>query len=138
MEIMLVLVLSIIWAACAVGLLCVIVSYFCHRDRKNITLKFNDFQKYYEINPSRYGFGDNNPWVRHGDMPDIQFGFIDYIRYRVWKYSLEKREALKYENARMSEYLDVVMQDVQAAKRRANQEIQDACREISSIIETWR
>lgn len=80
-----------------------------------IRLKFKTFRSIYNINPNRWDLHDG--YVRFIKEPyawgtSYKFGFIDYFRYKYWKYRLDKQKSRKYETEQILELVSTARQDL--------------------------
>ena len=85
--------------------------FSCHDYAK---IKYKDFQKYYDANPSRW-YCDKYKvtYLRYintysGLRESFNFGFIDFCKYYIWQRKLEKEEKLQ----RRAESLQRMLDDI--------------------------
>lgn len=100
----------ILIAAMLFGLIMMIIDYPYYLYGTNL-IKFKSFKSFYNINPCKWELHiDYVNYLKPAgyysyDRVKFRFNFIDYYRYRLWKYNLEtqKRKAKYYK-----EYQDVL------------------------------
>lgn len=83
------------------------------RSAASFIMPFDDFVKYYEVNPQRYGFCDYPKRV-YTFRYQIGFSFFDYLRFLLWVKQLERTKKRSACDKVMNEYLDTVLSDVAA------------------------
>lgn len=101
----------------------------------SIKISHKDFMKYYAINPARYDLRSGYVYVDIPCKPRrmITFGFFDYWRYKSFYKSTKKQDKMRANAEMLSDYLNVVMQDVRKAQKRAEHETQRAIEMIDRI-----
>lgn len=127
-------------AGCALIILLIISSicggdilegYFKNRAGSNVKLKYSDFQKYYAVNPDRYILGE---YVStKGESYFIEFGFIDYIRYRFWRKTFSAKKQKAEDNERLAKYLRVVQRDIETKRKQSAEQYKEAADIINQI-----
>ena len=93
-----------------------------------LQLKFSQFKKFYEINPSSYKLHDYV--ASKGGICVIKFNLIDTLRYIHFKKQIEKNKANARMNNRMKEYLCAVQHDIDELNQEAQEAIEKAKREV--------
>lgn len=83
------------------------------RRTSSFIMPFDEFIKYYEVNPQRYGFCDYPKRV-YTFRYQIGFSFFDYLRFLLWVKQLERTKKRSACDKVMNEYLDTVLSDVAA------------------------
>ena len=85
-----------------------IAEYLAHKKKDSIRLSFNDFQRHYTAYPGKFGFEVFAPYVRFEEYPDIQFTFLDYVKYRIWRHKNKKKYLQERSDKQMKKYLEFV------------------------------
>lgn len=100
--------------------------------RRGTKLKFKNFKEFYEVNPERWGLNEGNVLCRKAnykyDGDAFYFGFIDYIKYMMWKRKIDRGIKLKEDNAATARMLKAVKADIKASKEA----------EAKQTLEAWR
>ena len=100
-----------------------------------LELKFNQFKKFYSINPGKYDLCDYTVIRRDSyksgfPTHKIKFNIIDTLRYMHFRKEIEKNSANEYMNNKMKEYLNFVQNDIDELNQKAQEEIEKAKREV--------
>ena len=109
---------------------------YCDRNRDDcLELKFNQFKKFYSINPGKYDLCDHTVIRRDSyksgfPTHKIKFNIIDTLRYMHFKKEIEKNRANDYMNNKMKEYLNFVQNDIDELNQEAQEAIEKAKREV--------
>ena len=109
---------------------------YCDGNRDDcLELKFNQFKKFYSINPGKYDLCDHTVIRRDSyksgfPTHKIKFNIIDTLRYMHFKKEIEKNRANDYMNNRMKEYLSLVQDDIDELNQEAQETIKKAKREV--------
>ena len=100
--------------------------------RRGTKLKFKNFKEFYEVNPERWGLNEGNVLCRKAnckyDGDTFYFGFLDYIKYVMWKRKIDHRAKSKEDNAATARMLEAVKSDIKASKEA----------EAKQRLEVWR
>lgn len=103
-------------------------------------LKFSAFKKFYNINPTRWipltgyvqcmvprlrGFGH--------EIICFHFGYIDYIKYRLWCKKQDKREVETMHAKSMAKMIVCVREDIKNIELLAQKELEQARCELKRI-----
>ena len=113
-----------------------LLDIYSDRNRDDcLELKFNQFKKFYSINPGKYDLCDYTVIRRdsyRSGFPThkIKFNIIDTLRYMHFKKEIEKNRANDYMNNRMKEYLSLVQDDIDELNQEAQETIKKAKREV--------
>ena len=109
---------------------------YCDWNRDDcLELKFNQFKKFYSINPGKYDLC-NHTVIRRDSYKSgfptykIKFNIIDTLRYMHFKKEIEKNRANDYMNNKMKEYLNFVQNDIDELNQEAQEAIEKAKREV--------
>ena len=108
----------------------------CDGNRNDcLELKFNQFKKFYSINPGKYDLCDYTVIRRDSyksGFPThvIKFNIIDTLRYMHFRKEIEKNSANEYMNNKMKEYLSFVQDDIDELNQEAQEAIEKAKREV--------
>ena len=98
-------------------------------------IEFNEFLKYYEVNPDRWeldaayisyhcwnvnnrGYGFSHTYI-------FRFGFIDYIKYRIWLFQInrqKKKEAALTQKQKLQDDYGAFLNEIQNDIRRKMEE----------------
>lgn len=114
----------------------ILLDMYGDRNRDNcLELKFNQFKKFYSINPEKYDLWDHTVIRRDSyksGFPTykIKFNIIDTLRYMHFKKEIEKNRANDYMNNKMKEYLSLVQDDIDELNQEAQEAIEKAKREV--------
>lgn len=96
-------------ATCSVA--CFIGDYYLQRRKGDFELKFSEFKRYYEANPSRYECIDYPKSVLAMEYI-ISFSFLDYAAFRWWRYKILKDKQHSVATRNKERYLRVAQEDV--------------------------
>ena len=127
-----IILLSIFWI-----MLGILLDIHCDGNRDGcLELEFNQFKKFYSINPGKYDLCDHTVIRRDSyksGFPTykIKFNIIDTLRYIHFKKQIEKNKANARMDNRMKEYLCAVQHDIDEL----NQEAQEAIEKAKSEVE---
>lgn len=103
--------------------------------RSGTKLKFKNFKEFYEVNPERWGLNEGNVWCRPaGDT--FYFGFIDYIKYVIWKDKIDRGIKSKADNEATARMLKAVKADIKASKEAEEKRILEAWRTLLRNVDT--
>ena len=109
---------------------------YCDGNRDDcLELKFNQFKKFYSINPGKYDLCDYTVIRRDSyksgfPTHKIKFNIIDTFRYMHFRKEIEKNRANDYMDNRMKEYLSLVQDDIDELNQEAQEAIEKAKREV--------
>ena len=107
----------------------ILLDIHCDGNRDGcLELKFNQFKKFYAINPNSYKLHDYV--ASKGGICVIKFNLIDTLRYIHFKEQIEKNKANARMDNRMKEYLCAVQHDIDELNRRAQEAIEKAKIEV--------
>ena len=126
-----IILLSIFWI-----MLGILLDIHCDGNRDGcLELEFNQFKKFYSINPGKYDLCDHTVIRRDSyksGFPThvIKFNIIDTLRYMHFRKEIEKNSANEYMNNKMKEYLNFVQNDIDELNQKAQEEIEKAKREV--------
>ena len=126
-----IVLLSIFWI-----MLGILLDIHCDGNRDDcLELKFNQFKKFYSINPGKYDLCDYTVIRRDSyksGFPThvIKFNIIDTLRYMHFRKEIEKNRANDYMNNKMKEYLSFVQDDIDELNQEAQEAIEKAKREV--------
>ena len=113
-----------------------LLDIYSDRNRDDcLELKFNQFKKFYSINPGKYDLCDHivirrDSYKSGFPTHKIKFNIIDTLRYMHFKKEIEKNRANDYMNNRMKEYLSLVQDDIDELNQEAQEAIKKAKREV--------
>lgn len=89
-----------------------IISWIFSWSEGQIKIKFKDFVELYNLDSSKCKLGDYNPKCRkesyHSSWDSyltFKLNYIDFCRYKVWKYNVEKRNKQQRAQAEFQEIL---------------------------------
>lgn len=89
-------------------LLVMVVCWLGYRDACFAKIKFKDFRKYYALAPERWYCHD--PYVEYelfnGGSQCFYFGFVDFYKYLLWKYKIDKTRERKRHDESIHRFLD--------------------------------
>ena len=108
----------------------ILLDIYSDRNRDDcLELKFNQFKKFYSINPGKYDLCDHTVIRRDSyksGFPThiIKFNIIDTFKYIHFKKQIEKNRANDYMNNRMKEYLNLVQNDIDELNQKAQEAIE--------------
>lgn len=98
-------------------------------------IKFNEFLRYYEVNPDRWGldaacisyncWNVNNRGYGFSRTYIFRFGFIDYIKYRIWLFQInrqKKKEAALTQKQKLQDDYGAFLNEIQNDIRRKMEE----------------
>ena len=128
-----IILLSIFWI-----MLSILLDIRCDGNRNRddcLELKFNQFKKFYSINPGKYDLCDHTVIRRDSyksgfPTHKIKFNIIDTLRYMHFKKEIEKNRVNDYMNNKMKEYLSFVQDDIDELNQEAQEAIEKAKREV--------
>ena len=109
---------------------------YCDRNRDDcLELKFNQFKKFYSINPGKYDLWDHTVIRRDSyksgfPTHKIKFNIIDTLRYMHFRKEIEKNTTNARMNSKMKEYLSLVQDDIDELNQEAQEAIEKAKREV--------
>ena len=100
-----------------------------------LELKFDQFKKFYSINPGKYDLWDHTVIRRDSyksGFPTykIKFNIIDTLRYMHFKKEIEKNMVNACMNNKMKEYLSLVQDDIDELNQKSKEEIEKAMRAV--------
>lgn len=107
-------------------------------------IKFKSFKNFYELNPDRWRLCDGyiacktdtekirTTCIDHYD--DLQFGFIDFYRYKYWKHCIDKRKQERYNTQITSKMIAAVKQDIAASEEKANKYQNEAAQILWTVV----
>ena len=126
-----IILLSIFWI-----MLGILLDIHCDGNRDDcLELKFNQFKKFYSINPGKYDLCDyivirRDSYKSGFPAYKIKFNIIDTLRYMHFKKEIEKNVVNTCMNNKMKEYLSLVQDDIDELNQKAQEEIEKAKREV--------
>ena len=109
---------------------------YCDGNRDDcLELKFNQFKKFYSINPGEYDLCDHTVIRRdsyRNGFPKyvIKFNIIDIFKYIHFREQVEKNMVNTCMNNKMKEFLSLVQYDIAELNQEAQEAIETAKREI--------
>ena len=115
-------------------LLDILLDMYGDRNRDDcLELKFNQFKKFYSINPGKYDLCDHTVIRRDSyksGFPThvIKFNIIDTLRYMHFRKEIEKNMVNACMNNKMKEYLSLVQDDIDELNQEAQEAIEKAKR----------
>ena len=126
-----IILLSIFWI-----MLGILLDIHCDGNRDGcLELKFNQFKKFYSINPGKYDLWDHivirrDSYKSGFPTHKIKFNIIDTLSYMHFKKEIEKNMINACMNNKMKEYLSLVQDDIDELNQEAQEAIEKAKREI--------
>lgn len=84
-------------------------------------IKFNDFKKFYELNPKRWRCETDYVYCQVGseyDREAFSFSFIDKCKYKIWRRKCDKHKVNQKHNQSTQRMLDAVKEDITKAKEK--------------------
>ena len=102
-------------------------------ERKHTVLTFDEFKKYYAVNPDKWEF--NYIWVRYiteKKMNQVEYMYIvfpkykEYKRYREWFEAREEREANEKQLMTDLEFVEYMKRDCNELKAKSSQQVKEA------------
>lgn len=72
-----------------------------------------------------YGGGYGNSYWAY-----VNFSFFDYLRYRLWKRGIKRREDNVKRDKRLKDVLELAQSDIERLKARADREMEEAKRRV--------
>ena len=100
----------------------------------SVSLTFSSFLKLYQADPSLWDFDFFTAKYR---TFFVDFSFIDYIRYHLWLFRKEKREAKKQKLKNTENFVDAFRQDLErqqeAEAKRLEEEIKQRLAQTHSL-----
>ena len=109
---------------------------YCDGNRDDcLELKFNQFKKFYSINPGKYDLCDHTVIRRdsyRNGFPKyvIKFNIIDIFKYIHFREQVEKNMVNTCMNNKMKEFLSLVQDDIDELNQEAQEAIEKAKREV--------
>ena len=109
---------------------------YCDGNRDDcLELKFNQFKKFYSINPGKYDLCDHTVIRRdsyRNGFPKyvIKFNIIDTFKYIHFREQVEKNMVNTCMNNKMKEFLSLVQYDINELNQEAQEAIKKAKREV--------
>ena len=109
---------------------------YCDGNRDDcLELKFNQFKKFYSINPGKYDLCDHTVIRRdsyRNGFPKyvIKFNIIDTFKYTHFREQVEKNMVNTCMNNKMKEFLSLVQDDIDELNQEAQEAIEKAKREV--------
>lgn len=109
--------------------------------RKHTTLTFDEFKKYYAVNPDKWEF--NYIWVRYiteKKMNQMEYMYIvfpkykEYKKYREWFEAREEREANEKQLMTDLEFVEYMKRDCNELKAKSSQQVKEACANSMELI----
>ena len=90
-------------------------------------IKFKSFVSFYNINPNRWDLHDSHIEFRnYTSLRYVHdrycFRFIDFYRYKLWKYKKEKYATQVKNNQAYQEMIDILKQDIADYEKRNQKE----------------
>lgn len=85
-----------------------------------------------EDTPNRYIYGASKGYkCGYGDgyWVYIHFSFFDYLRYRLWKRGIKRRENNSKRDKRLKDMLELAQSDIERLKAKADWEMEEAKRQ---------
>ena len=126
-----IVLLSIFWI-----MLGILLDIHCDGNRDGcLELEFNQFKKFYSINPGKYDLWDHivirrDSYKSGFPTHKIKFNIIDTLSYMHFKKEIEKNMINACMNNKMKEYLSLVQDDIDELNQEAQEAIEKAKREI--------
>ena len=127
------LVALMILAGLCVGLLS---RWLSHKQSWTARMKFKQWVELYylrpkdwclEDTPNRYITGKiygSSGWVY------VQFSFLDYLRYQLWRKDTKHREIDTQRDKRLKDILELAQSDIARLKQQADQEMEEAKKQV--------
>ncbi len=109
--------------------------------RKHTTLTFDNFKKYYAVNPDKWEF--NYIWVRYiteKKMNQMEYMYIvfpkykEYKKYREWFEAREERKANEKQLMTDLEFVEYMKRDCNELKAKSSQQVKEACANSMELI----
>ena len=114
----------------------ILLDIHCDGNRDDcLELKFNQFKKFYSINPGKYDLCDYTVIRRdsyRSGFPThkIKFNIIDTFKYIHFREQVEKNMVNTCMNNKMKEFLSLVQDDIDELNQEAQEAIEKAKREV--------
>lgn len=130
------LILVWIFIVIIVAILGILLDIPCDGNRDDcLELKFNQFKKFYSINPGKYDLWDHivirrDSYKSGFPTYKIKFNIIDTFRYMHFRKEIEKNMVNACMNNKMKEYLSLVQDDINELNQEAQEVIEKAKREV--------
>jgi hypothetical protein len=106
-----------------------------------IFLTYDEFIKYYSLNPNRWELkydeitvfkGATHTRLKINDYYSIGFETIsDALQYKNFYNDKEERKKILRQNACMADFLEMMQNDINDLRRKANMEIEEATRKLT-------
>lgn len=98
-------------------------------------MKFNQWRDIYYVKPSRWTLYCDGPATSIGSYCEtyVRFSFIDYYRYKWWRYRENKRELERDNNKELQRILEQAQDDIDALKKKADREMEEAMHNTKEI-----
>ena len=135
-KILLVWIFIVILVAILGIMLDILLDIPCDGNRDDcLELKFNQFKKFYSINPGKYDLCDHTVIRRdsyRNGFPKyvIKFNIIDTFKYIHFREQVEKNMVNTCMNNKMKEFLSLVQDDIDELNQEAQEAIEKAKREV--------
>lgn len=99
-------------------------------DADGAKIKFKNFKEFYEVNPERWEIYDGHVACKRVKrslyVDHFHFSFIDWIKYKIWRRGIERREKKQSDSKATARMLESVKADIQAAKEAEAKQKQEA------------
>ena len=86
-----------------------------------------------EDTPSRYIYDARMVYKNYyggGYWAYVHFSFFDYLRYRLWKRGIKRRENNSKRDKRLKDMLELAQSDIERLKAQADREMEEAKRRV--------
>ena len=113
LKIILTTIIAFIILAIPATLLWCTISWACAWFDADVKIKFKDLVELYTLDPSRWTLGDYNPkcyksksYSTWNPYLTFKLSYIDFFRYKFWKYNLERRKKQQRAQADLQNILE--------------------------------
>ena len=109
LKIILTTIIVFIILAIPATLLWCTISWACAWFDADVKIKFKDLVELYTLDPSRWTLGDDSPkCYKSKPYSTLKFklSYIDFFRYKFWKYNLERRKKQQRAQADLQNILE--------------------------------
>lgn len=109
--------------------------------RKHTTLTFDEFKKYYSVNPDKWEFNYIHiRYITEKKMNQVEYMYIvfpkykEYRKYNEWFEAYKKREANEKQLMTDLEFVEYMKRDCNELKAKSSQQVKEACANSMELI----